>query len=268
MKVSVLGCGGSSGVPAIGGEDGRGQWGSCDPAEPRNRRTRASIFLRMTDGCGVLVDTGPDLRAQLLAHGISVFENVLYTHTHADHVAGIDELRGVNRQIGKAINAYGTAEVLEELQQRFAYVFKPVTPPHFFRAALLGHPVTLGRSVSIGGYDFTLFEQNHGYVTSMGIRCGSFAYSTDVVELPAQSVACLRGVQTWMVDCFQKTPHGAHAWLERVLEWKAQIQPQRLILTHMGMEMDWEWMRQNLPQGVEAAWDGMSFELPDPPRTS
>lgn len=267
MKVSVLGCGGSSGVPALGGEDGRGLWGACDPAEPRNRRSRASIFLRMDNGCGVLVDTGPDLRAQLLAHGISAFDNVIYTHTHADHVAGIDELRGINRQIGKAIHAYGTADVLEELQQRFAYVFKPCTPPHFFRAALDPQPITLGQSVNIGGYAFTLFEQNHGYVTSTGIRCGAFAYSTDVVELPAASVESLMGVQTWMVDCFQKTPHGAHAWLDRVMEWKARIQPQRVILTHMGMDMDWAWMCEHLPLGVEAAWDGMSFELPDPPPT-
>lgn len=265
MKVSVLGCGGSSGVPALGGADGHGQWGACNPEEPRNRRTRASIFLRMDDGCGVLVDTGPDLRAQLLAHGISEFDNVIYTHAHADHVAGIDEVRGINRQIGKAINAYATAEVLGELQERFAYVFKPCTPPHFFRAALDAHPVALGQPVTIGGHTFVLFEQNHGYVTSAGIRCGAFAYSTDVVELPDASIACLRGVQTWMVDCFQKTPHGAHAWLDRVLEWKALIQPQRLILTHMGAEMDWGWMQEHLPPGVEAAWDGMSFEVPDPP---
>lgn len=268
MKVSVLGCGGSSGVPALGGPDGRGQWGACNPDEPRNRRSRSSIFLRMEDGCGVLVDTGPDLRAQLLAHGISTFESVIYTHTHADHVAGIDELRGINRQIGKAINAYGTPGVLAELQERFGYVFKPCTPPHIFRAALEARPVLLGHPLNIGGYAFTLFEQNHGYVTSMGIRCGTFAYSTDVVELPEDALACLRGVQVWMVDCFQKTPHGAHAWLDRVLEWKALIQPERVILTHMGMEMDWEWMRQNLPQGVEAAWDGMSFEVPDPPRSA
>ncbi|MFT9417038.1 MBL fold metallo-hydrolase [Acetobacter sp.] len=266
MKVSVLGCGGSSGVPALGGPDGHGQWGTCDPAEPRNRRSRASIFLRMEDGCGVLVDTGPDLRAQLLAHGISAFGNVIYTHAHADHVSGLDELRGINRQIGKAITAYGTAEVLGELQERFGYVFKPHTSPHFFRATLDVHPVPWGQHINIGGYAFTLFEQNHGYVTSTGVRCGAFAYSTDVVELPEPSVACLRGVHTWMVDCFQKTPHGAHAWLDRVLEWKALIQPERVILTHMGAEMDWGWMREHLPPGVEAAWDGMSFELPDPPR--
>ena len=264
MKVNVLGCGGSSGVPALGGADGYGQWGACDPTEPRNRRSRASIFLRMDNGAGILIDTGPDLRAQLLGQGISTFESVIYTHAHADHVAGIDELRGINRQIGKAINAYGTSEVLGELQERFGYVFKPNTTPYFFRAALDAQPVVLGQSVNIGGYAFTLFEQNHGYVTSTGIRCGAFAYSTDVVELPEESVECLRGVHTWMVDCFQKTPHGAHAWLDRVLEWKALIQPERIILTHMGADMDWGWMQHNLPQGMEAAWDGMSFELPDP----
>ncbi|MCX2560332.1 MBL fold metallo-hydrolase [Acetobacter farinalis] len=266
MKVIILGCGGSAGVPMLGGEDGRGIWGDCDPYEPRNIRTRASIFIQMDDGEGILVDTGPDVRAQLLAHGISAFKSIFYTHAHADHIAGLDEVRGINRVVQQPLKAYGTPTVLEEIQTRFSYVFKPWTPPHFFRAVVEAHPVPLAGDVVIGGYKLSLFEQSHGRIPSSGLRCGDFAYSTDVVELPERSLQVLSGVDTWVVDCFQKQPHSAHAWLERVLEWKEQIKPRRLILTHMGTDMDWAWMQDNLPEGVEAAWDGLTLTRPDPER--
>ncbi|MFT9014295.1 MAG: MBL fold metallo-hydrolase [Acetobacter sp.] len=265
MKVTVLGCGGSTGVPMVGGPGGYGDWGACDPKEARNIRTRSSILIQMQDGAGVLVDTGPDLRAQLLAHGISRFQAILYTHAHADHIAGIDEVRGINRVIGQPLTAYGAADVLAELEERFTYIFKPWTPPGFFRAALVAHPVPFGQKVAVNGYEFLLFEQAHGRIGSAGIRCGDFAYSTDVVELPESAFRHLAGVDTWMVDCFQRQPHSAHAWLERVLEWRERIQPRRVILTHMGPDMDWAWMQANLPQGVEPGWDGLTLELPDPP---
>lgn len=264
MKIIVLGCGGSAGVPMLGGEGGHGIWGQCDPAEPRNIRTRASLFIQMEDGEGILVDTGPDIRAQLLANGISAFKSIFYTHAHADHIAGLDEVRGINRVIGQPITAYGTASVLDEIQTRFNYVFQPWTPPHFFRAVVEAHAVPLHGDVVMGGYRFSLFEQNHGRIASGGLRCGDFAYSTDVVDLPEASFDVLAGVDTWVVDCFQKQPHSAHAWLDRVLEWRERIQPRRTILTHLGPDMDWAWMRDTLPEGVESAWDGMSFTLPDP----
>lgn len=265
MKVTILGCGGSAGVPMLGGADGHGIWGDCDPKEPRNTRTRASIFIQMEDGEGILVDTGPDIRAQLLTHGISAFKSIFYTHAHADHIAGLDEVRGINRVVGQPIKAYGTASVLEEIRTRYNYVFQPwTTPPHFFRAVVEAQPVPLHGNVVIGGYKITLFEQNHGRIPSSGLLCGDFAYSTDVVDLPEDSFSVLAGVDTWIVDCFQKKPHSAHAWLDRVLDWKQRIQPRRLILTHMGPDMDWAWMRDKLPDGVEAAWDGLSFTLPDP----
>ncbi|MCP9318415.1 MBL fold metallo-hydrolase [Acetobacter persici] len=265
MKVTILGCGGSAGVPMLGGEDGRGIWGQCDPNEPRNIRTRASVFIRMEDGEGILVDTGPDIRAQLLANGISAFRSIFFTHAHADHIAGLDEVRGINRTIGQPITAYATPSVLEEVQTRFNYVFQPwTTAPHFFRAVVEAQPVPLHGDVVMSGYKISLFEQNHGRIPSGGLRCGDFAYSTDTVELPEASFDVLAGVDTWIVDCFQKEPHSAHAWLERVLEWKERVQPRRLILTHLGPDMDWAWMRNTLPAGVEAAYDGLSFTLPDP----
>lgn len=268
MKITVLGCGGSAGVPMLGGADGRGQWGLCDPAEKRNIRSRASIIFQMDNGHSILVDTTPDLRSQLLANGVSAFQSIIYTHAHADHIGGIDDVRGINRLIGQPIQAYGAHDVLAEIQQRFAYVFKPWTPPEFFRAVLEAVPVSMGQQVSIGGYPFHLFEQEHGRILSTGIRCGAFAYSTDVVAFSDSSMALLQGVDTWMVDCFQRTPHSAHAWLEKVLEWREYIRPRRLILTHMGADMDWRWLQDNLPQGVEAAYDGMVLEIPEPAQQS
>ncbi|MGE4522197.1 MAG: MBL fold metallo-hydrolase [Acetobacter sp.] len=266
MKVVVLGCGGSSGVPMVGGQDGGGDWGECDPKEPRNVRTRSSVLLQMDNGEAVLIDTGPDLRAQLLAQRISRFQSIIYTHGHSDHVDGVNEVRAVNRVIGQPVQAYGTAGVLAEIEQRFSFVFKPWTPPGFFRAVLEANPIEIGQEITIGSYAFTFIDQHHGYAGSMGVRCGDFAYSTDVVELPEQSLRALEGVDTWVVDCFQLTPHVAHAWLDRVLEWRERIRPRRTILTHMGAAMDWSMLCATLPDGVEPAYDGLSFHLPDPPR--
>lgn len=264
MKITVLGCGGSAGVPMVGGADGHGIWGACNPKEPRNTRTRSSILLRLKNGAGVLVDTGPDLRAQLLVNGIKDFESIIFTHAHADHISGLDEVRAINRVIQKPLHAYGAAETLEDIQRRFDYVFKPWTPPNFFRAVVEAHPVKMRQPVTISGTEFTLFDQVHGRVGSTGVRCGDFVYSTDVMEFPEDSVEVLRGVDTWMVDCFQRQPHSAHAWLERVLEWQQAINPRRMILTHMGPDMDWQWMQDHLPAGIEPAWDGAVFEVADP----
>ncbi|OUI95698.1 hydrolase [Acetobacter indonesiensis] len=264
MKVTVLGCGGSAGVPMLGGEDGHGIWGACDPDEPKNYRSRASLFLEMGNGENILIDTGPDIRTQLLTNGITAFRSIFYTHAHADHISGLDEVRGINRIIRQPIKAYGIASVLSEIQTRFDYVFKPWTAPEFFRAVVEAHPVEPYGLFEMAGYPFTIFPQQHGRVGSSGLRCGDFAYSTDVVELGPDALECLQGVDTWIVDCFQRKPHSAHAWLERVMEWKEILFPRRIILTHMGTDMDWRWMQANLPDGVEPAWDGMCFTLPDP----
>lgn len=264
MKVTILGCGGSAGVPMLGGEDGHGIWGRCDPAEPKNRRSRASIFLEMGNGENILVDTSPDIRAQLLTNGIKAFRSIFYTHAHADHIAGLDEVRGINRIIRQPIKAYGAASVLDEIQTRFDYVFKPWTSPEFFRAVVEACPVPEQGQFEMAGYLFTVFQQVHGRIHSSGLRCGNFAYSTDVVELGPESLAALAGVETWIVDCFQQKPHSAHAWLERVVEWQDVLQPRRTILTHMGTDMDWRWMKNNLPDTMEPAWDGMTLSVDEP----
>ena len=260
MKVTVLGSGASAGVPQIGGLDGRGDWGLCDPAEPRNRRTRASIMIAGEGGC-LLVDTGPDLREQLLAHGVSTVEAVIYTHAHADHVCGIDDLRSVNRLIDRPLDAWGFPETLHELGERFSYAFRPWVPPGFYRPVLQARPLDPGDVVDILGLPVAVFEQRHGRIRTLGFRIGPFAYSTDVVELTPHAEQVIAGAAVWMVDAFQREPHSSHAHLDQAVAWGQALGVSRTVLTHMGTDLDWATLRRELPPGAEPAHDGMVFEF-------
>jgi phosphoribosyl 1,2-cyclic phosphate phosphodiesterase len=244
-RIIMLGCGGSAGVPQIGGADGRGDWGACDPNESRNRRTRSSIVIE-SNGQRLLVDTGPDLREQLLACAIPKIDAILFTHAHADHVLGLDDVRILNRLIGRPLDAFATERTLGELDRRFDYAFKPWQPPHFFRPALV-----------------RTFEQDHGFLPTMGLRVGGFGYSTDVVTLPEESLVALEGVDTWVVDCFQRQAHTTHANLEQVVAWAGRIKPRRVVLTHMGFDVDWAWLQKRMPPGFEAGHDGLVLDVPD-----
>lgn len=261
MQVTVLGCGGSAGVPMLGGPDGAGDWGRCDPTEPRNRRSRSSILIQGSDGQRLLVDAGPDLRQQLLANRIGRVDALLVTHGHADHIMGLDEFRPLNRVLGAAIPVLATPETLAGLEARFDYVFRPPTPPSFFRPALTPVPVEPGQTVEVAGLAVRLFRQDHKVMDTLGLRIGNFAYSTDVVAMPEESMELLHGLDTWIVGCFQRRPHAVHAHVEAVRVWVERLQPRRTILTHMGHDMDWAWMRENLPPGLEAAYDGLSFDV-------
>lgn len=245
----------------IGGPDGRGDWGACDPTEPRNRRSRSSIVLEANDTT-LLVDTSPDLRTQLLANAIARVDAVLYTHPHADHVVGLDDLRILNRIAGRPLEVFGTRATLSEIEQRFAYAFLPWEPPGFFRPVLQPRVVTPGEKVRIGGIDLLPIDQDHGFSRSLGFRVGAFAYSTDVVTLGEEAFRLLAGLDTWVVGCFQRREHHTHAWLQRVLAWIARLRPRRAVLTHMGYDMDWGWLSAHLPPGVEPACDGMVITLP------
>jgi phosphoribosyl 1,2-cyclic phosphate phosphodiesterase len=262
MRIILLGTGGSAGVPIVGGPDGRGDWGACDPAEPRNRRTRTSIIVEGEDGARLLVDTGPDMREQLLSAAIPRVEAILYTHAHADHIAGVDDARILNRNIGRPIEVFGLASTLEEISERFAYAFRPVKMPGFFRPALVPRVVAPGEQITIAGMPVQVFEQDHGFTTSLGFRAGGFAYSTDVVRLEEQAFAILEGVDTWVVGCVRRDgPHQTHGYLGLVQEWVARVKPRRTVLTHMGVDMDWGWLKANLPAGIEAGYDGMVISL-------
>ncbi|CAH0153535.1 hypothetical protein ROS9278_00778 [Roseomonas sp. CECT 9278] len=262
LNVTLLGCGASGGVPQIGGADGRGWWGECDPADPRNRRTRSSIIVERAGAGRLLVDTGPDLRGQMLACGVPAVDAVLYTHDHADHVMGLDEIRILNRLVGRPIEAFGMERTLSILRQRFDYAFLPATPPHFFRPAI--EPVWLapGDTVEMAGHSVATFRQDHAVMDTLGLRIGRFAYSTDLVRLPAESLARLHGLDTWVVGCFQRRPHKVHANLDQVLEWVDILKPRRTVLTHMGPDLDHGWLLANLPAGVEPGHDGMVLHIP------
>ncbi len=259
MRVIVLGCGGSAGVPSLGGVDGRGDWGACDPTERRNRRARASILIEGPQG-RILVDTGPDLRAQLLACAVPQVDAVIFTHAHADHVSGFDDVRLLNRIIGAPLPAYATRTTRDELSRRFDYAFRPWTPPYFYRPVVDFCMIDAGEIVGTCGVRVQTFDQDHHVMRTLGLRIGGFAYSTDVVRLDDAAFATLAGIDTWLVGCFQREPHLTHAHVSLVDTWRQRLGVRRTVLTHMGYDLDWSWMRCTLPDGMEAAYDGMILE--------
>lgn len=262
VRVIMLGCGASAGVPLIGGADGGGEWGSCDPSEPRNRRTRSSIVIESEDGRRLLIDTGPDLRAQLLACRIATVDAILFTHAHADHITGLDDVRILNRNLGTPIPAFATERTLSEIKQRFDYAFKPWQPPGFYRPVLVPQVIAPGDRLKTAGLDVEIFDQDHGYLHTLGLRVGRFGYSTDVVRMSEDAFARLDGIDTWIVGCFTSgKPHPTHANLDTVLHWAARVGARRTVLTHMSQDMDWARLKANLPAGVEAGWDGLTIEV-------
>ncbi|GAC1491710.1 MAG: MBL fold metallo-hydrolase [Acetobacteraceae bacterium] len=262
-KVTILGCGGSAGVPQLGGPDGSGDWGACDPAEPRNRRTRSSIVIEGRSGERLLVDASPDLRAQLLACGIPRIDAILFTHAHADHVLGIDDIRILNRIAGRPLDSFAEPRTMAELHRRFEYAFKVWTRPHFFRPVLVSREVEFGGEIETCGLRLQTFEQDHGFIPTMGLRVGGLGYSTDVVTLNDAAFGHLAGVDTWIVDCFQRRSHTTHANVDQVIAWYEQVKPRRMILTHMGYDIDWAWVTAWLPAGIEPAHDGLVLEFDD-----
>jgi len=255
MKVTILGCGPSGGVPLIGND-----WGVCDPANPKNRRRRVSILVE-DRGARLLVDTSPDMRAQLLDARVAKLDGVLFTHAHADHCHGIDDLRSLNRTMQAPIPIYASAETLAELRERFAYIFAPQHPDAgavFYKPALTPHVIS--GPFTAAGIAVTPFAQDHGFSSTLGFRFGAVAYSTDVLKLDAAAFAALEGVGTWIVDSYRRTPHATHSHLAQTLEWIARLRPRRAILTHMDRDLDYDTLRRELPPGVEPAFDGMEIE--------
>jgi phosphoribosyl 1,2-cyclic phosphate phosphodiesterase len=247
-KITILGCGNSTGVPMADGH-----WGDCDPAERRNRRRRSSILIQKDDTT-VLIDAGPDLREQMLSAGVTKLDAVIFTHAHADHTQGIDDLRAFVLYGGTPLPVYGFPELMEQIRARFSYMFGGSMAGYYDKPFLAMHDAP--PRLRIGALDFTLFEQDHTVCRTIGIRTGSFAYSTDVKNLPEAAFATLEGVKIWTVAAVRREPHIAHAHLDQILGWIERVGPKQAILTHLNISMDYNTLLTTLPNGVEPAYDG------------
>jgi phosphoribosyl 1,2-cyclic phosphate phosphodiesterase len=258
LKVTILGCGTSGGVPRVGNI-----WGACDPSNPKNRRRRCSLLVQRGRGeqqTTVLVDTSPDLREQLLDARVGWLDGVLYTHDHADHTHGIDDLRMVAYNGRRRVAVYHDEATGNLLKQRFAYCFETPAGSEY-PAVLEPHDIAAGEPVKVAGAGGTIeampFRQKHGSGESLGFRFGGLAYSPDVSDLSEESLALLQGLDIWIVDTLRYTPHPSHLSVEQALGWIARVAPKRAVLTHMHVDLDYDILRRQLPDGVEPGYDGM-----------
>jgi phosphoribosyl 1,2-cyclic phosphate phosphodiesterase len=258
LKVTILGCGTSGGVPRIGNE-----WGACDPDNSKNRRRRCALLVEREGPNGstrVLVDTPPDLREQLIDAGVGLLDGVLFTHDHADHCHGIDDLRMVAYNRQRRVDVYHSDVTGEVLRKRFTYCFE--TPEGSeYPAVLRGHEIRPGGLVRIDGAGGVIevmpFLQRHGQSDTLGFRFGGIAYSPDVSDFPEESLRYLEGLDVWILDALRYTHHPSHLSLEQALSWIDRLAPKRAVLTHMHVDLDYETLARQLPAGVEPAYDGM-----------
>jgi len=257
VRVTILGSGHSGGTPAVGSG-----WGNCDPANPRNRRLRSSILVENAKTT-VLVDTSPDLRQQLLDSGVERLDAVLYTHSHADHLHGIDDLRAINRVMNRPLDTYADNATWETIRNRFPYVLRPLPEgtDFYYKPTLITHEFKSGDSFTIGDIDVQTFEQDHGRIQTQGFRFGPIGYSTDVSELSDTAFDVLAGVEAWIIATLLDEPHHAHAHVDKALAWIERVKPKRAVLTHLSESLDYETLRARLPDGVEPAYDGMVVEV-------
>jgi len=265
LTATILGCGSSSGVPRLGGADGRGDWGDCDPTNPKNRRRRCSLLVRAPESA-VLVDTSPDMREQLIDARVGGLDGVLITHDHADQLHGLDDLRMVAIHMRRRVDVYADARTLEGVLARFGYCF--VQPagsgyPPIVTAHEIAEPF---REFAIDGAGGALpvraFGQEHGHIRSLGFRFGPLAYSSDVNGLDEAAFAALKGVECWILDTLRYNAHPSHAHLAQSLAWIARVKPRRAILTNLHTDFDYETLKGELPADVEPAFDGMRIEFP------
>jgi phosphoribosyl 1,2-cyclic phosphate phosphodiesterase len=268
IHATILGCGSSGGVPRPGGDDGAGDWGACDPTNPKNRRRRCSLLVRQPGEAGettVLVDTAPDMREQLLAARVNRLDGVLMTHAHADQTNGIDDLRALTYRMRRRIEMYADAVTLDRLMQQFSYCF--TTPrgsdyPPIIKGLTIPEPFVPVAIEGPGGpLEALPFWQQHGAIRSLGYRFGDLAYSSDVSALDDEAFAVLEGVSCWIIDALRYAPHPTHANVETALGWIARVQPKRAILTNLHLDLDYETLKRELPPGVEPAYDGMMVTL-------
>jgi phosphoribosyl 1,2-cyclic phosphate phosphodiesterase len=256
VRVTILGCGTSAGVPRPGGKDGLGEWGAANPEDDRNRRRRCSILVQ-DEGKTLLVDTSPDVRAQLLDARVERVDAVLWTHEHADQVHGIDDLRPYALRQGM-IEAWADSRTFGVLRRRFGYCFEAEGGGFYnpiYRPNLIDGPFTAA------GLPVVPFVQDHGSIPSLGFRFGRLAYANDVVSLPDSAFAALAGVEVLIVDAMRFRPHPTHAHLDRALEWIERVRPERAFLTNLHVDMDYAEVDHLTPPNVHPCRDGLVIEL-------
>lgn len=263
-RFTILGCSSSPGVPRLNGD-----WGACDPSNPKNRRTRAAFLVEQIAPDGgqtvVAIDTGPDFREQMIAAKVQRMDAVLYTHAHADHLHGIDDLRGYFILQRHRIPIHADPFTMDRIRQGFGYCME--TPPGGNYPPIV-KPVLiedLDRDIVIDGpggpIRFKPHRQAHGDIHSLGFRIGDVAYCTDVSDFPTDSVGRLSGLDTLIIDALQYTYHPSHLSIEQALDWITRFGPKRAILTHMHIPLDYETVMAGTPDHIEPAYDGMSFEI-------
>ena len=263
LRFTILGSGSSGGVPRADGG-----WGVCDPANPRNRRSRCSFLVRRTaadrEGAEttVLVDTSPELRLQTSSARVSRIDGVLFTHDHADQTGGLDDLRAFFLRSRAKVACYADADTRRTLLRRFDYVFEtaPGYPAICEMQPLPAHGVAWALRGPSGAIPVSSYDQDHGFVRSVGFRFGDVAYSADVVALPPAAMAALRDLDVFVIDALRDAPHPTHAHVARALEWIEELKPRRAILTNLHVDLDYAELAARLPKGVEPAYDGLTFE--------
>ncbi|WP_416831831.1 MAG: MBL fold metallo-hydrolase [Erythrobacter sp.] len=258
MKLIMLGSGTSTGVPRIGGPDGLGDWGDCDPSEPRNRRTRVSIIVESDEGSRLLIDTSSDCRAQLLANRINRIDGVFWTHDHADHCHGIDDLRVLRYGRGGPIPGFASTETVRRLRQRFGYVF----------AGQDGYPTictidTLDRLKIVAGFSVEWCQMEHGSGETTGYRFEadgkSIAYATDFSAISEDMIDLFDGVDILVSDCLRREPHPTHAHLAMAIELAERSGAGRLVLSHLDKSMDYRTLEREVPDFVTVGYDGLEM---------
>lgn len=259
LRFTILGCGSSGGVPRLGG-----LWGECDPENPKNRRRRCSLLVERFRGTAVtrvLIDTSPDMRDQLLDAGVGELDAVVYTHSHADHVHGIDDLRQIVFNMRRRLPVWADGPTQEALFSRFGYAFvqpegspyPPILDMHTIRG-------TFEINGPGGAIAFTPFKVGHGSMDALGFRIGDLAYLPDVVDIPEPAWPTLMGLDCWVLDALRRTPHPTHAHLALSLEWIARAQPRRAVLTNMHIDLDHATLAAETPASVTPAHDGMTID--------
>lgn len=262
IELTILGCGSSGGVPRIGND-----WGDCDPNDPRNRRSRCALLVekRVDNACTtVLIDTGPDIRTQLLNANVSHLDAVLYTHAHADHLHGIDDLRAYWVRSGRRVPVYMDDETYRRACAGFGYCFEtpegsnypPILERHGIRP---GKPITVDGAA--GPITFDPFEVVHGDISALGFRMEDAAYIPDVSDIPLAASNQLKNLSILILDCLRRRPHPSHFCLEDALSWTSKIAPQRTIFTNLHNDLDYRTLAAELPGAIEPAFDGMKLRL-------